>query len=390
MSFDFDPETGVILSETDDELMPESPESPDELDGTDEHSSLADLGETVAQVEAEGLDFFLTASDVASLMTERLGRKTTTATFRRMVVKADAPAPAGTDGKTVKWSQNTIDTWLDRLEHAAREASEAADSDSSPDGRDFFLSAAEAAALVSEESGNKFTVAMFRRMVMDGIAPPAVLQAGGTSKWSQATLDAWIKDDLHTDPAPATVQEIATLDPVPAPESDEEAVPKHANVFEFFDETFSLLFELYDTDPAELQKNVPVMVWCQQWWLHKAVLGRVTAAWYAWEDSYASGGGAMSSWILEHADRHFDRIMAEEGPFRRCKGGHNRALKKYPTIAPLEPHEDPEQQAAEAFAQNTQREPVPHPAAGRGNLATGAGSDHQPPPPPRRVQAREY
>ncbi|WP_054009817.1 DUF4913 domain-containing protein [Arthrobacter sp. ERGS1:01] len=370
MSFDFDPETGVINSETD-----------DDLDG------LADLGENAAPVEAEGLDFYLTASDVASLMTERLGKKTTTATFRRMVVKADAPAPAGADGKTVKWSQNTIDTWLDRLEEAAREASDIADSDSSPDGRDFFLSAAEAAALVSEESSNKFTVAMFRRMVMDGVAPPAVLQAGGTSKWSQAALDSWIKEDLERESVPGASQELATLNT--ATEGDEEAQPKHANVFEFFDTTFSLLYELYDTQPGVKEREKPVLVWCQQWWLHKAVLGRVTAAWYAWEDSYASGGGAMSSWILEHADRHFDRIMAEDGPFRRCKDGHNRVLEKYPTIQPLAPQEDPEQQAAEAYAQKTQREPIPHPSVGRGT-ATGTGGDHQPPSPPERIQSHGY
>lgn len=332
MSMEYDPETGVILSETDDELMPESPESPDELDGTDEHPGLADLGETVAQVEAEGLDFFLTASDVASLMTERLGKKTTTATFRRMVVKADAPAPAGTDGKTVKWSQNTIDTWLDRLEHAAREESEKAGPDAAPDGKDFFLSAAEAAALVSEQSGHKFTVAMFRRMVMDGIAPPAVLQAGGTSNWSQATLDEWLTHDPITPPSQVvdTAQESVATDTAEV----EDPKPQHETVYDFFTQTFSAYYELNDTNLDWKGERKPVMVWCPQWWLHKAVMGRMTAAWFAWEAANTTGGGSMSSWILEHGDRHFDRIMADDGLFRKCKTGHNDDLSEYPTEPP--------------------------------------------------------
>lgn len=380
MTFDFDPETGIIHSESEEELVHESFESSEELIG------LPELGENAAQLEAEGMDFYLTASDVAALMTERLGKKTTTATFRRMVVKADAPAPAGAQGKSVKWSHNTIDTWLDRLKGAAREEADAADSDSSADGKDFFLSAAEAAALVSEETGKKVTVAMFRRMVMDGIAPPAVLQTRGTSNWSQATLDAWIKETQQEESTPGPSQEIAPVDAGQASESDEEAEPKHSNVFEFFDETFSLLYELYDTQPGVKQRDTPVLVWCPMWWVHKSVLGRVTASWYAWEDSYASGGGAMSSWILEHADRHFDRIMAEDGPFRRCKGGHNKVLEKYPTIEPLAPEDDPEQQAAAAFAPNSQRDPIPHPAPGRGTT-TGTSSDRQSPLPPQRSQA---
>lgn len=383
MTFDFDPETGIIHSESEEDLLHGSFESSEELVG------LPELGENAAQLEAEGIDFYLTASDVAALMTERLGKKTTTATFRRMVVKADAPAPAGAEGKSVKWSQNTIDTWLDRLEGAAREEADAADSDSSADGKDFFLSAAEATALVSEETGTKVTVAMFRRMVMDGIAPPAVLQAGGTSNWSQATLDAWIKETQQEESAPGPSQKIARVDAGQASESDEEAEPKHSNVFEFFDETFSLLYELYDTQPGVKQRDTPVLVWCPMWWVHKSVLGRVAASWYAWEDSYASGGGAMSSWILEHADRHFDRIMAEDGPFRRCKGGHNKVLEKYPTIEPLAPEDDPEQQAAAAFAQNSQRDPIPHPDPGRGTT-TRTNSDHQPPPSPQQSQAYGY
>jgi predicted DNA-binding transcriptional regulator AlpA len=295
----------------------------DELPSAD----LPDIGEEVLQNEAEGLDFYLSASDVAALMTERLVKKTTTATFRRMVLNEDAPAPAGQDGKTVKWSQTAIDTWLDRLEATARQERADSDTDASPDGKDFYLSASEAAALVSEEIGERITVAGFRRMVMTGQAPEAMLQAGGTSKWSQQALDAWLQDSTNTPEAGAEAEE-----PEGAAPEEEVPQPKHVSVFEFFEKTYSAYYELYDGRLAVLQQNgKPVMVWCQHWWLHKSVLGRVTAAWYAWEDSFTSGGGAMSSWILEHADRHFDRIMAEDGPFRKCKTEHTDDLLEYPT-----------------------------------------------------------
>ena len=115
-------------------------------------------------------------------------------------------------------------------------------------------------------------------------------------------------------------------------EATESAEPKHRDVYEFFERTYSPYYELADARISALKRDSPLMSWCDQWWVHRSVVARLVAAWYAWEDAYTAGGGAMSSWILEHADRHYEKIMAEDGPFRKCKSGHTDDLDEYPTI----------------------------------------------------------
>jgi hypothetical protein len=130
----------------------------------------------------------------------------------------------------------------------------------------------------------------------------------------------------------------------PDGEETQAAEPKHRDVYEFFERTYSPYYELADARTSALKRDSPLMSWCDQWWLHKSVVGRMVAAWYAWEDAYTAGGGAMSSWILEHADRHHDRVMAEDGPFRKCKSGHTDDLDEYRTIAApdgLRLHDEP-------------------------------------------------
>jgi hypothetical protein len=39
----------------------------------------------------------------------------------------------------------------------------------------------------------------------------------------------------------------------------------------------------------------------------------------------------VSTWILDHADRHFDRIMAEGGPLSECRSNHANQMVRYPT-----------------------------------------------------------
>lgn len=317
MSEVFDPETGEAITvdgaDVGGDVEKETPDVEEEVIDAEP------LSEEQAKEESGGLDFYVTASEAAAMVTERLGKKTTSATFRRMVIDKEAPAPAGMDGTTIKWSQNVLDGWLDGLVETKAQEPEGAAAEASPDGRDFYLSAAEAAALLSEAVGQRITVAMFRRMVMAGEAPAAILQAGGTAKWSQAALDEWI-----------TQQEPRSSEGEVGPE-EEPPAPKHENVYEFFENTYSPYYELHDSKVTPLNEAKPVVVWCEQWWLHKSVVGRLVAAWYAWEDAYTAGGGAMSSWILEHADRHFDRIMAEIGPFRKCKKGHTDEMGEYIT-----------------------------------------------------------
>ena len=182
---------------------------------------------------------------------------------------------------------------------------------------DFKLWARDSAELASELLGRKVTTSGFRHMVMTGEAP---LPINGTEQWSQKAVMDWAAETIETPAA----------DGDGAEDDEKEPAPVHKDVFDFYERTFSLYYELHDTTPNALQRERPVMAWCKQWWLHRGVVGRLTAAWYAWEAAHADGGSAISAWILEHADRHFDRIMAEDGPLRMCKSQHTDALDVYP------------------------------------------------------------
>jgi hypothetical protein len=190
---------------------------------------------------------------------------------------------------------------------------------------DFLLTAEEAAALVSEAHGEKVSVAAFQRMVMRGHAP-APLPGKKTNQWSQRALDAWLYPQATGEGAQGL-----TADGLPAPQG-----PVHENVYDFFTRTFSPYYELFNTDPAPLAaaKEAARVRWCEKWWLHRGVVGRMTACWFAWEAAHASKKPAMSLWILDHADRHFDRIMAETGAFSSCLKGHADLLTEYETREP--------------------------------------------------------
>lgn len=66
--------------------------------------------------------------------------------------------------------------------------------------------------------------------------------------------------------------------------------------------------------------------WCPQWQRHPEAVARVTALWLAWEEMGVSGDSGLSSWWLDHADRHLARLMdGEHGPFGNCSPEHGHA-----------------------------------------------------------------
>lgn len=75
--------------------------------------------EEAAPMPAESLEFYLTSTQCAARMTERLGNKTTAGTFQKMVLDGSAPPPAKLPGNTQKWKQTTIDAWIDTLTDTA-------------------------------------------------------------------------------------------------------------------------------------------------------------------------------------------------------------------------------------------------------------------------------
>ena len=68
------------------------------------------------------------------------------------------------------------------------------------------------------------------------------------------------------------------------------------------------------------------LAWCPLWWHHIEAVTRISALWHGWEKTRLESGAALSTWILDHADRHMDRLHNPQGPFRYCspKDGHTR------------------------------------------------------------------
>lgn len=73
--------------------------------------------------------------------------------------------------------------------------------------------------------------------------------------------------------------------------------------------------------------------WCDQWWLHPEIIARFKALWQASMQAEASlmdgDAGAVSSWWINHWDRHsavlFDRT---NGPFRDCAPGQGHLYRR--------------------------------------------------------------
>lgn len=325
----------------------------------------------------DALDFLVTASEAAAMVTERLGRKTTPATFRRMAIDREAPAPVEQDdgdGKTIKWSQNTLDAWLDDLtaETDAAAVTGTAEVEAAPDGKDFYLSAAEAAALLSESTPGKITVAGFRRMVLAGDAPAPMVQAGGTAKWSQAALDAWAAEGRHlghagqlTDPleddatgfmlgvddvlalvaeraeqiTASTWRSLVMDGKAPAPMGWEPALwgfeavdawiqnslesgllqPKAPEAQLVFGSTGEWVEKfLVPTYRRQLSGNGEKGTWCPKWWKHAEAIIRLEALWRAWEHLRLDASTGMSVWLKDHLDHHLPILIDSDGPFRGC------------------------------------------------------------------------
>ncbi|MEZ2373406.1 DUF4913 domain-containing protein [Arthrobacter sp. RCC_34] len=334
-----------------------------------------------APAVVRGRDFLVSASEAAKMVSERLQKATSAASFRRMVINGDAPAPEEEDETTARWSQNVLDAWLDGIvAKAERGADEDADAVLvAPDGKDFYLSAAEGAALLSEELGQKITTATFRRMVMAGTVPEADIRTGGVPRWSQSILDVWVEsnrpasasgelDDqregmgfvLNVADAVALVAESA--EPItpsrwrtlvmageapaplgwepprwdfaaveawipealksgilkPRPAATSEDVPDPELVYGSTAEWVTkFLIPVYR---RQIARNGEGTTWCPEWWKHAEAIIRLEALWRAWEHLRLDGRTGMSVWLKDHLDHHLPVLLsAKDGPFTGCK-----------------------------------------------------------------------
>ncbi|MHC6223102.1 DUF4913 domain-containing protein [Arthrobacter sp. MMS24-S77] len=73
--------------------------------------------------EAGTADFLLAARDAAGFLSEALGRRLSTASFRQLVIDGDAPAAAETTDGTAKWSMVALRAWAQAVLGAEAEAS---------------------------------------------------------------------------------------------------------------------------------------------------------------------------------------------------------------------------------------------------------------------------
>ncbi|WP_084442924.1 DUF4913 domain-containing protein [Arthrobacter sp. CAL618] len=60
--------------------------------------------------------------------------------------------------------------------------------------------------------------------------------------------------------------------------------------------------------------------WCSQWWNHPEAVDRFRALYEQWLEAQASGG--MSSWWIDHFDRHATVLFTKRGPFGECGTTH--------------------------------------------------------------------
>ena len=60
--------------------------------------------------------------------------------------------------------------------------------------------------------------------------------------------------------------------------------------------------------------------WCSQWWNHPEAVDRLRALYEQWLEAQANGG--MSSWWIDHFDRHATVLFAKRGPFGECGTAH--------------------------------------------------------------------
>lgn len=65
--------------------------------------------------------------------------------------------------------------------------------------------------------------------------------------------------------------------------------------------------------------------WCLEWWQHAEAIARFEALRQAWEDLVAQGGTAMLVYFRDYLDPTLGALMAEAGPFARCKSGRHVA-----------------------------------------------------------------
>ncbi|MUK02791.1 DUF4913 domain-containing protein [Vibrio cholerae] len=104
----------------------------------------------------------------------------------------------------------------------------------------------------------------------------------------------------------------------------EEPENVYDDPYSFFTAELHPLYARVSHKEQEIEAGKQRFAWCPQWWRHIEAVTRINALWHAWEKSRLEDGAAMSTWLLDHADRQMDRLLSPDGPFAYCtaKDGH--------------------------------------------------------------------
>ncbi|MGW1670283.1 DUF4913 domain-containing protein [Streptomyces sp. NPDC002324] len=86
----------------------------------------------------------------------------------------------------------------------------------------------------------------------------------------------------------------------------------------YFEDVFSFVSD-YLSQMIRRPVNGMSATWCPQWWQHPEAGARLLALWLAWEHLRKDPALGMSTWWLDHADRHLRALMDPDmGPFAAC------------------------------------------------------------------------
>lgn len=189
--------------------------------------------------------------------------------------------------------------------------------------------ARDAAEFLSEALGRRLTTASFRQLVLDDTAPaPATTTADGTAKWSMRALRDWATAvlDAETEAAAATGP-------------DDQAAAKERDAFTHWVSERLNRFESHDDRTG---------TWCPHWWDHPEAVDRLHALWTAY--TTAKTDNELSSWWVNHWDRHHPYLFGKSGVFSQCPGGKHKKptdrnqLDNHPPPADWHPYPEREPQ----------------------------------------------
>jgi hypothetical protein len=127
-------------------------------------------------------------------------------------------------------------------------------------------------------------------------------------------------DDTPTDAFTVPLPVLTDADAPPTDwerEAGEDAPPRDHSADEitaaFLAWVVSFLGEM---ESAPSRDAVP---WCPTWWVHPEVTNRLMALWKAYVEATGSlDMRAVSSWWVDHWDRHAHTLFSSTGPFRYC------------------------------------------------------------------------